>query len=88
MGVTAKRTEADHLRELERSQPEDIEKAERVEGKANAGPAPISIRLTKPLLDRLDRIAADEHRTRSNLIQHALWTYVNALHRSTLADRK
>ena len=40
-------------------------------------PAPISVRLSEPLLERLDRIAAREHRKRSNLIQHILWEFVH-----------
>ncbi|HTD33409.1 MAG TPA: ribbon-helix-helix protein, CopG family [Candidatus Elarobacter sp.] len=39
---------------------------------------PISIRLSAPLIERLDRLAAREHRKRSNLIQHILWEYVHA----------
>ena len=77
MAIAPKKSEAAHRRELERSQPEEIEKAERVVGKAGTGPVPISMRLSKPLLERLDRIAAREHRKRSNLIQHILWSYVH-----------
>ncbi len=43
-----------------------------------SGPSPISIRLSRPLLDALDRVAAIQHRKRSNLIQHILWEYVHA----------
>lgn len=50
---------------------------ERVTVKGGSGRLPpISIRLSEPLLERLDRIAASEHRNRSNLIQHILWEYV------------
>jgi hypothetical protein len=77
MAATAKKTQSDYLRELERSQPEEVGKAERVVGKPGAGSAPVSIRLSKPLLERLDLIAGREHRTRANLIQHILWTYVH-----------
>jgi hypothetical protein len=79
MALAAKQTEADHLRELERSQSEEIENAEVVVGKTGNGPSPISIRLSQPLLERLDRIAVREHRKRSNLIQHILWNYVHQL---------
>ena len=41
-----------------------------------ASNSPISIRLSAPLLERLDRLAEKEHRKRSNLIQHILWEYV------------
>jgi hypothetical protein len=40
--------------------------------------APISIRLSAPLIERLDRLAEEQHRKRSNLIQHILWEYVHA----------
>jgi len=39
---------------------------------------PTSLRLSAPLLERLDRIAEAQHRKRSNLIQHILWEYVRA----------
>jgi hypothetical protein len=77
VAVLSKKTEADYLRELGVSQPEEIEKAELSVGKPGAGPPPISIRLSRPLLEALDRIAEREHRKRSNLIQHILWEYVH-----------
>jgi hypothetical protein len=40
---------------------------------------PTSIRLSAPLLERLDRLAAAQHRTRGNLIQHILWEHLHAL---------
>ncbi|MBV9407557.1 MAG: hypothetical protein JO164_01955 [Candidatus Eremiobacteraeota bacterium] len=54
-----------------------IDTAEEVRG-APDPTSPISIRLSTPLLERLDRIAAQQHRKRSNLIQHVLWEYVHA----------
>ncbi len=49
--------------------------------RADVGPIssqpPISIRLSRPLLDALDRMAAGQHRKRSNLIQHILWEYIH-----------
>lgn len=41
--------------------------------------SPISLRLSRPLLDALDRLAERQHRKRSNLIQHILWEYVHSL---------
>jgi hypothetical protein len=76
VAIFSKKTDADHLRELAQSQPEEIEKAEWVIGKPIVGPSPISIRLSKPLLEALDGIAEAQHRKRSNLIQHILWEYV------------
>jgi len=61
--------------ELERSQPEEIARGERVIG-VHSPNAPISVRLSASLLERLDRIAAAEHRSRGNLIQHILWQHV------------
>ncbi len=43
---------------------------------------PISIRLSAPLLEQLDRLAETQHRKRSNLIQHILWEYVHAHERN------
>ncbi len=39
--------------------------------------APVSIRLSRPLLEALDRMGVTQHRKRSNLIQHILWEYVH-----------
>jgi predicted DNA-binding protein len=56
-----------------------IRRATRVQGPPNSNPnSPISIRMSEPLVERLDRIAAAQHRKRSNLIQHILWEYVHA----------
>lgn len=49
-----------------------------VTGPPIPAPPPLSVRLSKPLLDALDRIAATQHRKRSNLIQHILWEYVHS----------
>jgi hypothetical protein len=51
---------------------------EAVRGPQSPGPSPVSIRLSRPLLEALDRMADSEHRKRSNLIQHILWEYVHA----------
>lgn len=81
MSLRTKRTEADQIRDLARSQDRDIDDAEAVVATRGAGPAPISIRLSEPLLQRLDKMAAREHRTRSNLIQHVLWEYIHETER-------
>jgi hypothetical protein len=39
---------------------------------------PISLRLSAPLLESLERLAVKEHRKRAGLIQHILWEYVFA----------
>lgn len=75
MVPATKRTSAELDADLERSQPEEIAQAALVIGRHSAS-APISVRLSAPLLDRLDRLAAAEHRKRGNLIQHILWQYV------------
>jgi hypothetical protein len=75
MAASTKRSSAESDAELERSQPEEIARAERFVGERSAN-APISVRLSAPLLERLDRLAEAEHRKRGNLIQHILWQYV------------
>jgi predicted DNA-binding protein len=60
--------------ELERSQVSEIVNAEVVRG---ATTQPITFRASAPLLARLDSLAAKEHRTRANLIQHILWLYIH-----------
>jgi hypothetical protein len=62
---------------LDRSHADDVAHATVVRAEPNPNP-PISIRLSPPLIERLDRLAAREHRKRSNLIQHILWEYVHA----------
>jgi hypothetical protein len=62
---------------LERSHADQLGSAEIVRS-APHPTAPISIRLSAPLLERLDRLAEAQHRKRSNLIQHVLWEYVHA----------
>lgn len=50
---------------------------QRVTGKSGAASAPISMRLSTQLLQRLDKVAHQQHRSRSNLIQHILWAYLH-----------
>lgn len=57
----------------------EIEQAEIVRGTPRMSP-PTSIRLSAPLLEAIDRLAALEHRKRGNMIQHILWEYI---HRET-----
>ena len=70
--------EADMLVELEKSQPDKIASAEIVASSRPASGSPFSVRLSAPLLERLERLAHQEHRKRGNLIQHILWEYVKA----------
>lgn len=58
-----------------RSEHEEIAKGELVVGVAAPNP-PISVRMSAALLERLDRLASAQHRSRGNLIQHVLWEYV------------
>lgn len=60
--------------ELAKSQAADIERAEVVRGSSTQ---PITFRASAPLLERLDALAAKEHRTRANLIQFILWSYIH-----------
>ena len=63
---------------LSQSQADRIDQAEWVESEPSPN-AQISIPLTPPLLERLDRMAEKQNRKRSNLIQHILWEYVMAV---------
>jgi hypothetical protein len=74
MGRSAQKTRREMEAELKRSQPEEIERAQAVRG---AVTQPVTFRASAPLLDRLDALAKREHRTRANLIQHILWTYIH-----------
>ncbi len=76
MATAAKKTRRQMLGDLERSQAQDIANAEIVKIRPGLYNAPISVRLSEPLLKRLDRIATKENRKRGNLIQHILWEYV------------
>jgi len=77
VATSTKKTHAAMERELARSQADEIARAQIVRGSAKAN-QPISIRLSAPLLERLDRVAAKQDRKRGNLIQHILWEYVRA----------
>jgi hypothetical protein len=54
----------------------EIKQAEIVRG-ASRMRTPTSLRLSAPLLEAIDRLAALEHRKRGNMIQHILWEYVH-----------
>ncbi len=72
---TSKQKAADEI--LSRSHANRVAAAEIVRTAPNPG-TPTSLRLSAPLLERLDRIAELQHRKRSNLIQHILWEYVRS----------
>ena len=77
--ATKKKSRDDIIREVETtSKVSEIERAEVVAGRRASGHPPTSVRLSAPLLERLDRIAEKEGRKRGNLIQHILWEYVHA----------
>lgn len=80
MGTTSRvKTESEKIAEAERILAKDHSEAitrARVVRKAPYPNPPTSVRLSLPLLARLDRLAAEQHRTRGNLIQHILWDYV------------
>jgi len=75
MAVVRKKSPIEPDAEVARLRTEDIMNAELVVG-VHSPSAPISVRLSPALLERLDRLAAAEHRTRGNLIQHILWEHV------------
>jgi hypothetical protein len=60
---------------LEQSQVDDIARAEPIVLARRPAP-PTSVRLSPPLLKKLQEIAAAEHRSLGNLIQHVLWDFV------------
>jgi hypothetical protein len=72
---TSKQAAADAI--LAKDHSDAIASAEFVAKEPYPNP-PISVRLSEPLLERLDRLAALQHRKRGNLIQHILWEYVRA----------
>ena len=74
MAVVRKKSPIEPDAEVGRLTTEDIMNAELVVG-VHSPSAPISVRLSPALLERLDRLAT-EHRTRGNLIQHILWEHV------------
>jgi len=71
---STKKSEGEMQIELERSQPAEIEHSDIVRGESTQ---PVTFRASAPLLSALDALAAREHRTRANLIQHILWTYIH-----------
>jgi hypothetical protein len=73
--MTSKQEAADEI--LSRSHADRIAAAEIVLAAPNPN-SPTSLRLSAPLLERLDRIAELQHRKRVTLIQHILWEYVLA----------
>src|SRR5664279_1567487 len=72
-------TEAESIAEGERilAQDQSNFEFERVRKMPYPTP-PTSLRLSAPLLEALERIAAAQHRKRAGLIQHVLWEYVQA----------
>lgn len=71
-----KKTEEEAIREFEQSQVDTILNAEVTTVLVRDPTPPTSVRLSAPLLESLDRIAAHQHRKRGSLIQHILWEYV------------
>lgn len=76
MATAVKKSRDQITRELARSQAVEIKHAEIAKGSRSEHP--VSVRLSAPLLEALDRLAQREHRKRGNLIQHILWEYVQA----------
>lgn len=55
-----------------------IASAERIPKFRETNPdPPITFRASAPLRQKLDELAREQHRTRGNLIQHILWTYIH-----------
>jgi hypothetical protein len=76
MATAAKKSQAQMIKELAESQVDGIAGAEIVKGSRSK--SPVSVRLSAPLLEALDRLSHEQHRKRGNLIQHILWEYVQA----------
>lgn len=76
MATSTKKSQAQMITELESSQVNDIARSEIVKGTRSE--SPVSVRLSAPLLEALDRLSHEQHRKRGNLIQHILWEYVRA----------
>ena len=78
------KTLSDHRRAdaiLDEMNAEDMADAQLVTGDPRPGTAGTSVRLSIPLLRILDIMAKEQHRTRSNLIQHILWDFVRSRRR-------
>jgi hypothetical protein len=78
MGTATKKSEAEATADLEKSQLEEIADAEIIVNRRSGSGAPFSVRLSPPLLDRLDQLARNQNRKRGNLIQTILWDYVHS----------
>jgi hypothetical protein len=63
---------------LAEDQSEHIARAELVRGTPRGPSSAVALRLSAPLLEALDQLAARDGRKRGNLIQNALWDYVRA----------
>lgn len=80
MSSKAARTKTSREEMLKRFESPDYDgskNAELVRGRQDNATQPLSFRASEPLVAALDRLAARDHRTRANLIQHILWDYVN-----------
>jgi hypothetical protein len=73
MATATGKTREQMIKQLGKSQVNEIEQAETVKGQRSE--SPVSVRLSAPLLEALDRLAQKEHRKRGNLIQYILWKY-------------
>ncbi len=76
MATSVKKSQAQMINELAGSQVEAMTRAEIVKGTRSE--SPVSVRLSAPLLEALDKLSREQHRKRGNLIQHILWEYVQA----------
>lgn len=74
MATATKKTREQMIEQLAKSHADEIAQGEIVKG--HRSESPVSVRLSAPLLEALDRLAQKEHRKRGNLIQHILWEYI------------
>ena len=76
MAVATRKSQEDAIRDLENITEAEMDEATMVAGYREPATHPFSVRLSVPLLERLDRLARQDNRKRGNLIQHILWQYV------------
>jgi len=76
MAVATRKSREEAIRDLENVSEDEMAEAAMVVGYREQAGHPFSVRLSVPLLERLERLARQENRKRGNLIQHILWQYV------------
>lgn len=76
MAIVKKKTRSQMVHDLEVGSAEQVGRAQVVTSRA-VPTQTIAFRAGTDLIEALDRAAVTDHRTRGNLIQHALWQYIH-----------